>query len=110
MTYDERKVVARVERVSLRDLRFWVREGWVRPAQGEGGPVFDELDIARIRLVCDLRKDLSLPNEALPVVLSLIDQIHGMRQDLRLLAEAVGDQPEDVRAAVARALRGRLDS
>lgn len=108
--YDEQKVVARVQRITLRELRQWVREGWVRPAQGERGPVFDDLDVARIRLVCDLRKDLSLPGDALPVVLSLIDQIHGMRQDLRLLAEALEDQPEEVRRAVTRAVRGRLDA
>lgn len=28
----ERDVVATVQRVALRDLRFWVREGWVKPA------------------------------------------------------------------------------
>ena len=50
MTLDERTVVARVQRLTLRDLRLWVREGWVRPAQSEGGPVFDELDVARSRL------------------------------------------------------------
>ena len=77
MSMDERSVVAEVRRVTLRELRLWVREGWVQPAQGELGPVFDEVDVARVRLLCDLRKEMALPSDALPVVLALIDRLHG---------------------------------
>ncbi len=101
----ERDVVARVRRVELRELRMWVREGWIRPAEGPGGPVFDELDVARIRLVCDLRKEMSLPGDAVPVVLSLLDQVHGLRRELRGLAEAVDAQPEETRRRIAEIYR-----
>lgn len=97
MSYDERAVVARIRRLSLRDLRIWVGEGWVRPAQGDNGPVFDDLDIARIRLVCDLRKEMSLPTDAIPVVLSLLDNLHSARRELKYLAKAVEKQPDEVR-------------
>jgi len=107
MSLDERSVVAHVRRVTLRELRLWVREGWVRPAHGEGGPVFDEIDIARIRLLCDLRKDLSVPAEVLPVVLTLIDNLHRTRRDLRHLTEALGEQPDEVRRAVIESLERR---
>ena len=96
MSFDERTVVARVRRLNLRELRIWVREGWVRPAQSDAGPVFDEVDIARIRLLCDLKKDMSLPTDALPVVLALLDHLHQTRRELRALTEALQDQPEDV--------------
>ena len=109
MTLDERTVVARVERLTLRELRLWVREGWVRPAQGERGPVFDELDIARIRLLCDLRTDMALPAETMPVVLTLIDRLNETRRALRSLADALEDQPEEVREAVIRSFRARHD-
>ena len=46
MTYDETAVVAEIRRITLTDLRLCVREGWVRPAEGPAGPVFDELDIS----------------------------------------------------------------
>jgi chaperone modulatory protein CbpM len=107
MRLDEQGVVAEVRRLTLRELRFWVREGWVRPAPGDGGPVFDEVDVARIRLLCDLRKELALPTDALPVVLTLIDRLHRARRDLRALAEALDDQPEGVRRAVAAQVRAR---
>lgn len=100
MSFDEYAVVARVERLNLRELRFWVRQGWLCPAEGEAGPVFDELDIARVRLLCDLRKEMSLPNDAVPVVLNLIDHLHQTRRELRTLTRAIKEQPEDVRHSI----------
>lgn len=109
MSLDERKVVARVERLTMRDLRLWVREGWVRPAEGAGGPVFDELDVARLQLLCDLRKDMALPMDAMPTVLTLIDHLHRTRRHLRRLSEAVEAQPDDIREAVLLAFRSGGD-
>ena len=107
MILDERMVVARVRRLTPGDLRQWVREGWVRPAQGESGPVFDELDVARIRLLCDLTADMALPPEAVSVVLMLIDRLHETRRAARCLTEALEEQPEAVRDAVIRSYRRR---
>lgn len=109
---DERDVVAQVQRVELRELRLWVRHGWIKPATGERGPVFDDLDVARIRLVCDLRKEMSLPTDAVPVVLSLLDQIYSLRRELRGLTEAIDAQPDETRQAIIdayRTMRGAHD-
>ncbi|WP_296763220.1 MerR family transcriptional regulator [Sediminimonas sp.] len=110
MSYDERTVVACVRRVTMRDLRLWVDEGWVRPARGDKGPVFDDLDIARIRLLCDLRKEMSVPTDTIPVVLSLIDNLHRTRRELKCLANAVEGQPEDVRQEVIATFHALRDS
>ncbi|HKL68293.1 MerR family transcriptional regulator [Salibaculum sp.] len=110
MSMDERSVVAEVRRVTLRELRLWVREGWVQPAQGERGPAFDEVDVARIRLLCDLRKEMALPADALPVVLTLIDRLHETRRDLRDLTKALEEQPEEVRRSVVAGFRERRGS
>ena len=107
MSWDERTVIAHVERLTLRELRVWVREGWVRPAASKDGPVFDDLDVARLRLLCDLRKDMALPSDALPAVLSLIDHLHRTRRDLRRLTEALNEQPAEVRRSVIAALQRR---
>jgi chaperone modulatory protein CbpM len=107
MSMDERRVVAEIRRLSLRELRLWVREGWVQPAQGTAGPIFDEVDVARIRLLCDLRKDMALPADALPVVLTLIDRLHETRRSLRYLTDALGEQPDEVRRAVVARVRHR---
>lgn len=109
MTLDERAVVAHVERLTLRELRLWVREGWVLPATGDTGPVFDEIDVARIRLLCDLRKEMALPSDAVPPVLALIDHLHRTRRDLRRLTDALEEQPDEVRHAVIAAFRRKSD-
>lgn len=105
MRHTEEMVLTKIRRLSRRELRLWVRQGWVRPAVGEAGPVFDELDIARLRLLCDLRKEMALPSTAMPVVLNLIDQLYQTRRDLRTLLRALDDQPEDVRSTLAARLR-----
>ncbi|OSQ44930.1 MerR family transcriptional regulator [Marivita geojedonensis] len=105
MSMDERRVLAEVRRVTLRELRFWVREGWVKPAQSDVGPMFDEVDVARIRLLCDLRKDMQVPTDALPVVLTLIDRLNETRRDLSHLARAIDSLPDELRASVAEQVR-----
>ncbi len=107
MTLTEQMVLTEIRRLTRRELRMWMREGWVRPAMGESGPLFDEIDVARLRLLCDLRKEMALPSDALPVVLTLIDRLHETRRDLRLLVEALADQPEDVRRTVISRLHVR---
>ena len=109
MSFDERTVVARIERLTLRELRLWVREGWVRPAQSERGPVFDDLDVARLRLLCDLRKEMALPTDVMPTVLTLIDHLHRTRRELRRVTEAIDEQPTEVRRAVIAAVRRRAE-
>lgn len=107
MSLTEQMVLAEIRRLTRRELRLWMRQGWVRPARGESGPLFDEIDVARLRLLCDLRKEMALPSGAVPVVLTLIDRLHQTRRDLRVLMEALDDQPDDVRRAVAARLRAR---
>lgn len=107
MRLTEAEVVERSGRMSIRRLRLWVRNGWVAPVIGERGPVFDEIDVARVRLVCELKSDMNLNDDAVPVVLSLIDQLHGLRCELRSLAEAVERQPEEVRQRIRETYSGR---
>ncbi|MCB1550127.1 MAG: MerR family transcriptional regulator [Hyphomicrobiaceae bacterium] len=108
MRRSEHEVVAEVRQVTLRRLRLWVRRGWIAPAAGEAGPVFDDLDVARVRLVCHLRQELNLNEDAVPVVLSLMDQLYGIRHRFRTLTEVVEAQPEEVRKAVREAYRAVL--
>ncbi len=110
MSMTEQKVLAEIRRLTRRELRMWIRNGWVRPAMSEAGPVFDALDVARLRLLCDLRKEMALPHDALPVVLTLIDRLHQTRRDMRLLLEVLDEQPETVRRAVVARLRARAEA
>ncbi len=110
----EAQVIEQVGRLSVAELRLWCEAGWVAPAQpasaDEAGPVFDEVDIARVRLVCELRDDLGLDEGAIPVVLSLVDQLYGLRRELRALARAVEQQPDEVAAPVRAAYRAQSEA
>ncbi len=78
----------------------------MRPEKGAQGHVYRRIDIARLELLCDLSDDLDLDETALTVVLSLIDQLHGARQDLARVAQAIERLPEDHRAQLLTALKG----
>ena len=68
-------------------LDAWVDAGWLRPHGSPPSPEFFEIDVARARLICALRDDFGINDEAVPVVLNLIDQIHGLRRLVRELME-----------------------
>jgi chaperone modulatory protein CbpM len=44
---------------------------------------------------------MEVNDEVMPLILSLVDQVYGLRRELRRLALAVKEQPEDVRRAIA---------
>jgi chaperone modulatory protein CbpM len=92
------RLVGRVDRVELSQ---WVELGWVTPERHEREePAFSELDVARICLICDLRRDLAVEEETMPLVLSLLDQIYTLRRQMNALTGAIRQQPEDVRDAI----------
>jgi len=103
MLYREEEVIARVPGLTVRRLRRWVARGWVRPAGGSQ-PAFDELDLARIRLIQELRGELGVGEDVLDLVLGLVDQLYGARRRIRALLAALGELPEDLRRRVLERL------
>ncbi|QQP87977.1 hypothetical protein IGS68_18130 [Skermanella sp. TT6] len=101
------QVLAAVGRIDRRDLILWIERRWVRPQHEAGGYVFTDLDVARVTLIREMRDDMAIDDEAMPVVLGLLDQLYGTRRRLRHLVDAVAAQPEEVRRSVAAELRRR---
>lgn len=79
------------------EVTMWVEEGWVEPDREGDGFVFGEEDVARIGLIVDLRRDLEIDESAMPVVLSLLDQLHAARAALKRIAAAISELPPDLR-------------
>lgn len=102
------QVLATVGRLDRRDLTIWIERRWVRPRHEGGGYLFSDLDVARVTLICDMRHDMAIDDEAMPVILGLLDQVYGMRARLRHLVDAVAAQPEEVRLAIAAELGRRI--
>ncbi|HMD26077.1 MAG TPA: hypothetical protein VKH61_18415 [Streptosporangiaceae bacterium] len=98
------------------ELTAWVVRGWVQPVRPDPDPVdldradaatwdFLEIDVARVHLIHDLRRSMEITEETMPLVLSLLDQIYGLRGTVRDLLRALETQPEPVRTSVLAALR-----
>lgn len=84
---------------------------WVRPDTETGTFVFREIDIARVKLIQELRDEMEINEAALPVVLSLLDQLYDLRRRMRVLGDAIGETaPEDVRQNLANRLVNRAPS
>jgi len=95
----ERDVVQRVQHLTVTRLRVWVAQGWIKPAD-TAAQGFSEADLARAALICNLEDELGFAEEDVPVLLNLIDQIHGLRAELKGLVDALDDLPPDLRATV----------
>jgi chaperone modulatory protein CbpM len=90
------------------ELTTWIEQSWVQPEPEDGGAwIFHEVDVARVRLIYDLRREFDTPEDAIPLVLSLLDQVYELRCTLKTMTEALATQPEEVREAVRAALRSR---
>lgn len=86
------------------ELTRWVENRWVVPDENGGRWVFHEVDIARVELILDVRREFAIDDEAMPLVLSLMDQVYSLRRQMRRLCDALEAQPPDIRDAIRRAL------
>ena len=96
---------ARIDRQTLED--FIARE-WLRPALHSSGWYFEDIDIARVELVCHLTQDINVNDEGMDVVLSLLDQLYGMRAHMQNLTRAISEQPPDVQSQIMMVIKQPL--
>jgi chaperone modulatory protein CbpM len=86
------------------ELGRWVDNRWVQAERHDGTLLFREVDVARIELIREIRQDFAIDDEAVPLVLGLLDQVYGLRRQLRRLCDALAAQPEGIREAIRQAL------
>jgi chaperone modulatory protein CbpM len=107
----ESELIAAIGRLEARVLHEWIEMGLLSPHRDAAGFLFDDVDVARVHLVCDLSFDMGVGEESLPVILHLIDQLHGTRHTLKALTAAVAEQPDEIRVTITtrahHVLRGR---
>lgn len=93
--------------IGASELHTWIEQNWVLPTRSEDSFVFDDADVARVRLIAELRSDMGVNDDAIPVVLRLLDQIYSLRRALSDLNEAILDLPEDVQDQLRETLGER---
>ena len=92
-------------RLDATAVEAWVEAGWLVPRRDEEANDFSDADVARARLIRDLQHDMGVNEEAIPIILDLIDQVHGLRTMLREVATAVCTQPDEMRARIITEIR-----
>lgn len=100
-------VIALFPDLEAAELDLWIEERWVQPEPHDIDVwIFHDIDIARVRLIYDLRRDLDTPEETLPVLLSLLDQVYDLRRKLKSVAAALDDAPPELRERITTILSG----
>jgi chaperone modulatory protein CbpM len=105
MTLDE--LLVRCAGLERREIGGWIEEGWVRPERAGDGWRFAEVDVARVELILQIRREFAIDEEGMPLVLSLIDQVYALRRQMGRLCAALAAQPAAVQAAIREALQAR---
>ncbi|MEE8534407.1 MAG: chaperone modulator CbpM [Kiloniellales bacterium] len=100
------QVLVEIE-VESADLTAWVEQNWVLPVVEDGRFLFDTADVARVRLIAELSRDMGVNEEAMPIVLRLLDQIYSLRRALSDLNQAIKALPEAARDQLEADLRRR---
>jgi chaperone modulatory protein CbpM len=93
-----------------RELVRWVENRWVLPERRGTTWIFHEIDVARVELILEVRREFAIDDEALPLILGLLDQVYNLRRQLGRLCDALAAQPADVQAAVRRTLTVSTDN
>jgi chaperone modulatory protein CbpM len=106
--FTKSQVLSLVPGLSRTRLTAFINADLVVPPSTVAGTMFRPIDLARLELLCDLADQFDLEGDALAVVMSLLDQLHHARNDLRAIAQAMQAEPQDLRARVAARLVGVL--
>ena len=78
-------------RLDAHVLETWIEAGWLAPQREGQARDFSDVDLARAQLILDLRQ-LGVNDEGIPVILDLVDPLHGLRRMLRGLLAAIQAQ------------------
>ena len=65
--------------LETRTLCAWVEAEWLVPVVSKKTFQFSEADLARARLIQDLKVDFGVNDEGIAIVLHLLDQLYGLR-------------------------------
>jgi chaperone modulatory protein CbpM len=98
-------LVVAISSLQRGDLEAWIREELIVPQREEGTLLFTDMECARVRLICTLHYELDIDADALPLVLSLVDQLYDARQRLLSLSAAVAAQDKTIQTAIIAALQ-----
>ncbi|MBR2120414.1 MAG: chaperone modulator CbpM [Pseudomonadota bacterium] len=78
--------------LQVQTLDLWLEQRWLIPEETSIGIQFSDIDVARARLIHDLKSDLGANDEGIDVILHLMDQLHGLRNALAQLQKDIQER------------------
>ena len=99
-------MIARVTSLTAERLSHFERLRIVTPVTTPDGPRYRTLDIRRITLLCELTDDFEVNEDALVIIMSLLDQLHGAHSKLEQVMQAIGAEPSETKLRLSRRLAG----
>jgi chaperone modulatory protein CbpM len=100
--FDE--LVRRFAGLEAAELARWVENRWILPERAGEGFLFRDVDVARVELILEIRREFAVDDDSLALVLGLLDQVYSLRRQMRRLCDALECQPPEVQNAIRRAL------
>jgi len=94
----------RILQIESSTLQMWVEERWIIPGSSSQARSYEDVDLARGRLILDLIESMGVNHAGVDVVIELVDQVHSLRERMRLLMDAIGKQDPAVQNALRQAL------
>ncbi|MGA2793791.1 MAG: chaperone modulator CbpM [Roseiarcus sp.] len=100
-------IIAKLEfleraRLDRETLDLWIEEQWLIPARTAPELAFSEVDLARAELIRDLTQDLGVNDAGVGVILSLVDQVHGLRKALADVLQSMRERSARSDAAASK--------
>jgi chaperone modulatory protein CbpM len=102
--YSEEEALAAVAPLTRTQLVSFVQAEFIQPLHTETGPIYRRVDLVRMELLCELSEHFNVDDDALGIIISLIDQLHDVRGELRAVLEAIETEPAEVRARLGKTL------
>jgi chaperone modulatory protein CbpM len=93
-------VLMQVRGLDAAALERWIEARWVLPERVADVYLFHDIDVARVHLIVELTRDMMIDEEAMPVVLNLLDQVYALRKRLTSLARAIDALPPELQSRV----------
>lgn len=102
--YAPEDVIARIAPLTRERLRQFEHLRIVTPVNTSNGPRYRQLDLRRITLLCELTDDFEVNEDALVIIMSLLDQLHGAHSKLDRIVNAINGEPSEIKQRLAQRL------
>ena len=102
--YASEQVIEQIAALTPDRLTLFERLQIVTPVTTPAGPRYRRLDIRRIELLCELTDDFEVNEDALVIIMSLLDQLHGAHSRLDHVVRALDAEPAEVKLRLSQRL------